>query len=174
MRKIIVASCILVSLSVISVLYITKNREKLPAQQGKSPSGAAINIPFVKNMGQAHGDVAFYTELKGGALFVKHDGSLVYSLAGEKPGVFTSIVERPRKYTSISVKGRDHADVRLNFFRGRDRNKWRSNVPAFKSISLGEPAPGIDMELAYRPGTFEKIFRVGPYMPDWSCFSDGV
>ena len=162
MRKILMASCILVSLSVISVLYFAKSGEEKPAKPGNSLVRAGLDIPFVKNKGQARGDVAFYTGLKGGALFVKHDGSLVYSLAGKKEGVFTSIVERPRKYAAISLEGRDPADVRLNYFKGGDRKKWRSNVPSFKSVSLGRLAPDIDMDLVYRPGTCEKIFRVRP------------
>ena len=51
---------------------------------------------------------------------------------------------------------------KINYFVGNDKSKWKANIPAFDSVSLGEAYKGIEIRLKTYGKKVEKIFTVQP------------
>ena len=50
----------------------------------------------------------------------------------------------------------------VNYFIGNDKSKWRTNIPTYDSVNLGEVYKGIDLSLKAYGKTVEKVFTVQP------------
>ena len=102
-----------------------------------------MQIPFIENKGQVENkDVSFYAKTFGGTLFVGKDGTLTYSFASEdKGGVVIKEIITDNK---VMVKGLEPARTEINYFKGNDQSKWKTNIPSFNSVSLGEIYKGIE------------------------------
>ena len=120
-----------------------------------------MQIPFIENKGQiGNNDVSFYAKTFGGTLFVENDGTLTYSLPFEdKGGVVIREVFTNKK---IKVQGLDPAPTRVNYFKGKDKNEWKSNIPSYARVSLGEVYKGVDLTLKAYGNNVEKLFTVLP------------
>ena len=149
---------------------------------------SGVHIPFVANSGQTDLAVAYYAPTFAGTVFVTRDGQIVYSLPGGR--VFASrdrqVVDSPPKGTSSVASSRspgrkggwtltetviggrarpsgsDQASTHVSYFLGNDPARWRSGLPTFDGISLGEVWPGISLELRARGKNVEKLFTVLP------------
>ena len=120
-----------------------------------------MQVPFIENKGQIESkDVSFYAKTFGGTLFVEKNGTLTYNLPFEgKGGVGIKEIFTDKK---IAVKGLDLSPTRVNYFKGKDKNKWRSNIPSYESVSLGEIYEGIELKLRAHGNNVEKLFAVLP------------
>jgi len=147
---------------------------------------ASISIPFVKNVGQFHGEVTYAADLFAGRFFLT-GRELVYALL--KPGENAHVqpgkrgLETDAKKRSASGKGLvfkeffiDHKGARIAFtsagegqtetvvsyFKGSDSSRWRSGVASYHGVSLGEIYPSIEVKLKASGRNVEKIFYVSP------------
>jgi hypothetical protein len=134
----------------------------LPAAPGTSAriSAARLSVPFVANAGQTSPRVAFYAPTFAGTVFVTDDGSLVQTL-NSRAGTGWSIAEtfvggRP------CPEGGEGGETRVSSFVGDDATRWRTDLPTYRSISLGEVWDGVEVSLAARARRVEKIFTVWP------------
>jgi len=120
-----------------------------------------IQIPFIENKGQVGSDeVSFYAKTYGGTLFVGKDGTLTYSFASEdKNGVVIKEIVTDNK---VTVKGLEPSPTQINYFKGSDQSKWKTSIPCFNSISLGEICKGIERTLKAYGKNVEKLFKVLP------------
>jgi hypothetical protein len=120
-----------------------------------------MQIPFIENKGQVGSDeVSFYAKTFGGTLFVGKDGTLTYSFASEdKAGV---VIKEIVTENNITVKGIEPSPTKVNYFIGNDQSKWRSNIPSFNSVALGEIYKGIELSLKAYGKNVEKLFTVLP------------
>ena len=120
-----------------------------------------IQIPFIENRGQVeNSDVSFYAKTFGGTLFVEKNGTLTYSfLSEDKGGVLIKEVLTGKK---IKIKGLEPSPTRVNYFKGNDRSKWKTNIPSYVSILLGEIYKGINLKLRAYGKNIEKRFSVLP------------
>lgn len=135
-----------------------------------------VTIGFEANDGQTDPAVAYYARTFAGNLFVTRDGRIVYSLPGEKPsapGTHSPVVHsRARKdgwsLTETVVGGRarpsgtGRANTHVSYFMGNNPERWRSDLPTFESVSLGDVWPGISLELQAHGKYVEKLFTVQP------------
>ena len=102
-----------------------------------------------------------------GTVFVTRAGEIVYSLPAAKPSGDAGISGIALRETLVGrkpspVQGEGKAVTRVSEFHGRDRSGWRSGLPTYEAVSLGEVYDGIDLRLQARGNNVEKIFRVKP------------
>lgn len=143
-----------------------------PAQVGIRDRIADLAAPFEANTGQFDARVAFAVRTFAGALFVTRNGELVHSLAGPavrsdddatpKRGPGWTLTEslvgaRPRPSGAIA------SETKVSRFSGSDPSKWTAEVPTYRRVSLGEPWPGVAVELAARGRNVEKLFTIAPH-----------
>ncbi|MEO8348630.1 MAG: hypothetical protein ABI610_06925 [Acidobacteriota bacterium] len=143
------------------------------AEERVKPRLSGLAIPFVANIGQTDPAVAYSAQTFAGTVFVTRDGRIVYSLPAKRdshsprglkaspPKGGWSLTETPVGGSACPGAGRPAA-AQVNHFIGNDRTRWRSEVPTYERVSLGEVWPGISVELEARGGNVEKHFRVEP------------
>jgi len=120
-----------------------------------------IQVPFIENMGQVKSkDVSFYAKTFGGTIFVEKSGALTYNLpAKDKGGVVIKEIFTEKR---IKVEGLKPSSTNVNYFIGKEKRGWKTNIPSYESISLGEVYKGIDLTLKAYGNNVEKLFTVLP------------
>jgi hypothetical protein len=139
-----------------------------------------LQMPFIANEGQAADDVSFYAQTFGGTAHVTKSGEIVYSFninesektenknnsRGKPPESETkksfTLKETLVGASIMSPQGQDRATANVNYFIGNDKSKWKTNIPAYNTVSLGEIYEGIDLSLKAYGKTVEKVFTVRP------------
>lgn len=139
---------------------------------------AGIHVPFITNEGQIENDdVRFYARTFGGTVFVTKDGEIVYSLPkyekkeqGEDGEEFRARNQpNQSELTGVMVLhehlvgartakllGQKPAVTRVNYFIGSDTNKWKSNIAAYDTVSIGEVYDDIELNLQAHGNNVEK------------------
>ena len=141
---------------------------------------AELAVPFEENRGQADTQVAFQARTLAGPLFVIREGALVWHLSPPRdvPSSRKSRAYPPPPAATASAPawavmesfvnghskpvGDGFSSTKVNYFQGDDRSQWRSGVPAWAQVSLGQVWDGIEIRLAARGKNVEKIFTVAP------------
>ena len=123
---------------------------------------AEIQVPFIENDGQVERDaVRFYARTFGGMLFVEDGGVVTYSLpAGNGTGV--AIREFLSDMEGVAPVGVEPSATKVSYFIGNDSENWRSNLPTYNAVSLGEVYAGTSLLLRAYGDNVEKIFAVAP------------
>ena len=62
----------------------------------------------------------------------------------------------------VSPAGIERAPTRVNYFIGNDPTRWRTNIPAYQSVNLGEVYDGIEVALFADDRSVEKVFTIAP------------
>ena len=120
-----------------------------------------IRIPFIENRGQIESDnVSFYAKTFGGTLFVERDGTLTYSLTSKDRR--SVVIKEVLTGKEIKIEGLEPSPTRISYFKGNDKTKWKSNIPSYGSITLGEVYEGIELTLRAYGNNVEKLFTVLP------------
>lgn len=137
-------------------LFATAALAQAPRQLG------TLAVPFIENAGQTDSKVAFYVSTAAGTTFVTKDGAIVYSLPGGGG-------RQPAWTLSESFQGgkpRPHrgerAITRVSDFHGNDPRCWRSGLPTYRSVELGEVWRGIGVSVRASGPAIEKVFTVAP------------
>ena len=60
------------------------------------------------------------------------------------------------------ITGEQPAVTTVNYFTGNDQSKWKTNVPTYDSVNLGEVYKGIELRLKAYGDNVEKLFCVKP------------
>ena len=141
-------------------------------EQRVSERLASVQIPFVANSGQTDPAVAYHASTFAGTVFVTRDGQIVYSLpearvlaSGEQTTARKAgwaLAETPVG-AKVRPVGRQRAETQVSYFVGNDPRSWRTEIPTFEEVSLGEVWPGINLELRAHGANVEKIFTVEPH-----------
>ena len=134
-----------------------------------------LRMPFIANEGQTAEDVSFYAKTFGGTAYVTQKGEMVYSFSKIDPKDKTSDrASTPKNIKGVTLKetlvgasvtspkGEDRSQTKVNYFIGNDKSKWKTNIPTYDSVSLGEVYRGIDLSLKAYGKTVEKVFSVQP------------
>ena len=130
-----------------------------------------IGLPFAANAGQwSDSEAAFGARTFGGDVYVMKDGAIVYAVprfstapGAASPAFDGAVVIRERALGAAAARPRGMAPepASVNFFVG-ERARWRSDVPAFALVDLGELYPGVRLSLRARGRNVEKVFHVAP------------
>ena len=124
---------------------------------------STISVPFIKNIGQNHPDVAFYAKTFSGTLFVDKQGGLIYSLPISKSDKHHAWAIRESLVNSQKVipQAGQASKTRISYFKGQKKN-WRTNLKSYADVKLNNAYPGIDIQLKARTRNIEKLFFVQP------------
>jgi len=129
-------------------------------------SEVSLQIPFIENEGQIKNEsVKYYAKTLGGTVFITKDGQVVYSLPNfekEKEGKGWVIKESFIGTSISNVKGENESTAKVNYFKGKDSSKWRTNISTYNLVSLGEIYQGIELKLKACGNNVEKLFYVTP------------
>nr|CAJ75180.1 conserved hypothetical protein related to cell surface glycoprotein (S layer protein) [Candidatus Kuenenia stuttgartiensis] len=60
------------------------------------------------------------------------------------------------------IKGEDKSATKINYFKGNDQKKWKSNISTYDVVNLGEVYKGIELKLKAYGNNVEKLFHVKP------------
>jgi hypothetical protein len=118
-------------------------------------------VPFVENKGQIKNEnVKFYDRIFDGTVFVNESGFLIYKLPikGNNDFVLKEIFTEKK----MNIKGLDPSATSVNYFKGKNKNNWKTDIPSYNRISLGEIFNGIEVTLQIQGNTVEKVFTVSP------------
>ena len=126
---------------------------------------AKLSLPFIENQGQLDQEVRFYANTFAGTVFVTEDG-LTYALMNgaseeDESTQGVAVKERFLSEQALRATGFDKSDAIVNYFVG-EKESWRSNIPTYNAVNLGEVWSGVDVELRAHGKNVEKIFNVKP------------
>jgi len=114
-------------------------------------------MPFIENRGQLAEVVRFHAPSGSGNVFVTEDGEVVYRLFRGKVTIREKAAAQIRE-----IRGEQRSVTRVHHFKGSDSSRWRSDLPAYDVVSLGEVFDGVELKLTSGKRGVEKIFRVRP------------
>lgn len=125
---------------------------------------SSLNVPFIKNQGQTHKDVAFYAKTFGGTIYVTKQGELVLTPIpkDESASNRVNIRETFTKAKLVRIHGEQPAETNVNYYLGKNKEKWKTNIPTYDYVTLGEVAKGIELKLKAYANNVEKLFYIQP------------
>ena len=145
-----------------------------------------LQIPFIANSGHVDERVKFYANTFGGTVFVTKDGEIVYALPkhekteGRSQNTRSSVVDRdsksefqnPKSGIALreefvgarvkAIKGEEKSVTKVNYFKGNDPSKWKTDISTYDMVNLGEIYKGIELKLKAYGDNIEKLFYVKP------------
>ncbi|UJS17102.1 MAG: SBBP repeat-containing protein [Candidatus Jettenia sp.] len=81
---------------------------------------------------------------------------------GEPSGKGLALKEEIIGGKVAQVKGEGRAVTKVNYFQGKDASQWKSNIPTYEAVNLGEVYEGIEFRLKAYGNNVEKLFYVKP------------
>ncbi len=144
--------------------------------ESRRPAHARLSLSFERNVGQTADVVRFLARGVGGTLFfTPRELVLTLPSAGRSaPGLGRRTSGRLRRQGAVlrmrfegaskapAVAGTSRRVGIVNYFLGRDRTKWRTNVPTYAGVSYEQLYPGIDLRLAGADGTLKATYILRP------------
>jgi hypothetical protein len=155
---------LILSLVVIAFFVSTGLNANTQPATGDNLKLATLQIPFIKNIGQANAEVAFYADTFGGALLVKKQGELALVLPQSTNNTtrHTLIGETFPGASIKSIKGISPAVTKVSYFLGNKPENWYSNIPTYETVSMGDIYDGIELTLKAYGNNVEKLFHIRP------------
>src|SRR3989338_6113637 len=118
-----------------------------------------IHVPFIENIGQVQDDdIKYYAHTFAGSIFVSDDDITYLSNIENNTRWITKEVFLNG---NVSPKGFEKSQTVVNYFKGNSDN-WKSGIPTYDSINLGNVWPSIQVDLKAYGNNMEKIFTVFP------------
>ncbi len=91
--------------------------------------------------------------------------SAIQNLSSTSIGDLKSRVALREQFVNAKVKtiqGEQPSVTKVNYFKGNDPSKWKSNISTYDIVNLGEIYKGIDLKLKAYGDNVEKLFYVKP------------
>ena len=118
-----------------------------------------IHVPFIENIGQVQDDdIKYYAHTFAGSIFVSDDDITYLSNTENNTRWITKEVFLNG---NVSPKEFEKSQTVVNYFKGNSDN-WKSGIPTYDSINLGNVWPSIQVDLKAYGNNMEKIFTVFP------------
>jgi hypothetical protein len=148
--------------------------QKMAGSASVAEKLAKVQMPFIENQGQVQdARVRYYLLSPGGGVSVYESGEITYGFSQwsrtDKDGVRES---RERKTwevqeslvgaSDLKVVGTDKAQTRVSYAVGSNQERWKSDIPTYKELSLGEVYKEVELHLKSRGNSVEKVFIVHP------------
>ncbi|MCP4547497.1 MAG: T9SS type A sorting domain-containing protein [bacterium] len=122
-------------------------------------SGA--HIPFIQNVGQVDSEVRFYAQTFSGTVFVTDQNEIVYALPNRSlQHTGLALKEFFVNGKANSLAGEMASPTKVSYFHDQDRDGWKSNIPSYEYVTLGEVFDNIDVKLRAYGDNVEKLFFV--------------
>lgn len=138
-------------LPAVLTLFAAAARAPLPPPAAAPPPVSAATaavvsrVRFEENRGQLDPAVRYLARLPGAALFLtEHEAVMsVAAAAPARPAVLRMRVAGPSR--PLQWRPADRLPGHVNSFRGRDRSRWRTQIPTYREVRARHAAPGVDL-----------------------------
>src|SRR5712675_1634255 len=139
-----------------------------------SESYGRLPLQFEANRGQTHKDVQFLSRGAGYGLYLTADEAVLVlskpsadakrdarntQAQAKSVSLRMSLVGASRK---PQVTGLEELPGKANYFIGKDRSQWRTNVPTYAKVQYQDVYPGIDLVYYGNQRQLEYDFVVAP------------
>ncbi|MBU0568421.1 hypothetical protein KKC52_10330, partial [bacterium] len=161
--------------------HLTDREKSLEAKQQEFNNKVdKINLPFIENQGQMDERVDYYANIFTGSLFVTGE-DLTYTVIKREekddhpsdkktdPGTDDKVLCFKKVFLgkegnplTLSPWPIERSEAKVSYFKGNDPDRWRSNIPTYSLISLGEVYPDIEIRLKAYGKNVEKLFYLNP------------
>lgn len=141
------------------------------------PLSSQLPLSFEPNLGQSNPDVQFTVRRGGQTLFLTRN-QVVLGLANaprafvgpktarmlqsSKPVTATVRMNFVNSQAAKSMEPLDQLPGKVNYLKGNDPSKWRSDIPTYGSVAYREVYPGIDLVFHGEAGALEYDFVAKP------------
>ncbi len=162
----IIVAIILASPESIASAYVISTNNEISSKSEESYNmRESVELPFVENKGQVNDQVLYYANTFAGTVFITKD-SITYSLP-------KNTLQKDDQLRGIAIKeefvggqtlnpvGLEKSKSVVSYFVG-DQKNWKSDIPTFGLVSLGQVWNGIDVSIKAHSNNVEKIFTVHP------------
>ncbi|RMF01485.1 MAG: hypothetical protein D6772_04745, partial [Bacteroidetes bacterium] len=136
-----------------------------PGQAVREAAIATTAVPWIANTGQWQPGIAFCAATFSGKVLVNQDQEIIYALPVDSTSGYVlkeKFVGLERLAQAEAVRGTQRVVAQFNYFLGSDSSAWRSRVPAYEGVQLGEIWAGIALALQAHNENVEKLFYVAP------------
>ncbi|MBI5847144.1 MAG: hypothetical protein HZB31_04220 [Nitrospirae bacterium] len=152
----------------LSVFYLmlcadTNSHAAVSNELGKKLN--TIQVPFIVNKGQTANQVKFYAKTFYGTAYITVKGEIVYDFPKVEEKSLTerwSLKEEFIDAVIKSVNGEEEAIAKVSYFTGKNREKWKGNIPTYGLVTIGNVYKGIDCKLRAYGKNVEKLFYIKP------------
>ena len=106
-----------------------------------------ISVPFIANKGQISKEVSYYANIFDGFIFVTDTGKLVYSFPTQGDENLT--INFSESFTGCNetvISGESNSITKMNYIKGNDPGKWKSNISTYNVVNMGEIYNGISLK----------------------------
>ena len=173
-RRIFLLLSLLAGFAFPAATTATTDNPRVSASYGRLP------LHFEANQGQTHKDVRFLSRGSGYSLYLmaneavlvlstpnpdaKRDGHSTPARPDTKVQMKTAALRMSLVGAAPKplVSGREELPGKANYFIGRDRSKWRTNVPTYAKVHTQNVYPGIDLLYYGNQRQLEHDFVVAP------------
>jgi hypothetical protein len=132
----------------------------MPSKEAVSATLATLERGWVKNEGQWDERTLFSAPGYFGTTWVAKDGQLVHvAIKGKESWV---ISERWVGGKVQTITPEEELPTKVSYFVGNDPSKYKSHLPTYRYVSLGEVWSGVEVKLKATQKTVEKLFYVKP------------
>ncbi len=165
MTKKVLLALVLVG-SLFSLLWLASSQansshaSSVPSKEAVSAKLATLERGWVKNEGQWDERALFSAPGYFGTSWITKDGQLVHvAVKGKESWV---ISERWVGGKVQAITPEEELPTKVSYFIGNDPSKYKTNLPTYRYVSLGEVWSGIEVKLKATQKTVEKLFYVKP------------
>jgi len=137
-------------------------KEPVEVEKIDSAKFANITIPFIENQGQIDEQVKFYAKTFAGTVYVTNNDLTYHSILKKNDLTTSTVVKENFVDGTIIPSGTESSHTVVNYFKGTEEN-WRTNIPTYSEISLGQVWNDVDVSLKAYGNNLEKIFTIHPY-----------
>ncbi len=126
---------------------------------------ASTKVPWVKNSGQWSEEVLYVAPTFTGNIIVNKAKEIIYALPVDSTSGYVlkeRFVGTLKKYTSKIPVGEKKNTSQFNYFIGNNPSSWKTNVPSYDVLNLGEVWEGVELKLHAHKHNVEKLFYVKP------------
>ena len=125
---------------------------------------SGTRLPFIRNRGQLDDNsILFYAKGFYATTFIKKNGEILYlfkDMHSKKTKVILKEILISADITQII--GKKRAETRVSYFKGKDPQQWKKNIPSYYVVDMGEVFPAVFFKLKAHESSVEKIFKVNP------------
>jgi hypothetical protein len=169
-----------------SISLETKNqdpRQQISKSLEISPDYGKIPLYFIPNEGQIHEKALFYARASGYTLWLTKEGLIFDNIKGIKNGENESLLRHPKDRNNpegftckrdvsglvfLNSKRKpevvplDRTEHRVNYFIGKDKSKWRTDIQTSRAVLYKGLYRHIDLRVYGIEKQIEYDFIVGP------------
>ncbi len=157
--------CILCGLFNVYWLDAAVSLDANPSQMNGLNKPYCLPFGFVENRGQVGKNIKYYAR-SGNYSVVVTGNDVVYSLMminKELPGRKINLKVPLGNANHLTIEGVQELDAVVNVFKGDDPGKWRTGIPVYSALDLGEICAGVCLSLKMTEAGFEKVFTIRPH-----------